>query len=86
MIDEIKVVLTLILCEITKTEMARTLFLEMLASSLPIMDLQHFTTRCILSVWMLIPWLYLLFFPAAPQTYPELFKGRIHGKDGSQGK
>lgn len=26
------------------------------------------------------------FFPAATQTYPELSKGRIHGKDGSQGK
>lgn len=48
MIDEIKVILTLILCEITKTEMARTPFLEMLAASLPKMDLQDFSTHCIL--------------------------------------
>lgn len=57
MIDEIKVILTLILFEITKTEMARKVrvrvrvpFLEMLAASLPKMDLQHFTTHCILLV------------------------------------
>lgn len=82
MIDEIKVILTLILCEITKTEMARTPFLEMLAASLPKMDLQHFTTHCILMMWMLILMLYLIFFQLSPRLTRNFLKEGYMEKTG----